>query len=808
MDRSTMIRIHECKMSKEGGMIPPVDEFSKRVLVNLRVSCEEYSLKEVIRTIPQQPASTLPFHNLYLAFYSVAYGVALILQYGVTYAITREEKYGQKAKEWLLASINWDVGLLSFYSSARLMHAIIAGVEWIQDILSDEEIEGAYHYLRKLCLHHEKQAIEMCTGKETGGHANLYTAGFGLASLVLARAGMEPKAGEWIKRVIAKYERNLLPEDAARDGTYQPDGNWSIEYAFRYKFIFLDALRLVTGRDLIKEHYSDVTRPVNYLKHAYMGDGRVPVKDFYESNENMLENYQINACGALFLRFASLTGDPYLQWIGMSNSVPGRIHAYGNKVKGGHPFIYSVGFTDYLWYDPSVKPEFIPPEEKAKLFPQGELAILRTSFGKGLTLSYQGRRDNVMYMNPGMMLNKNGTPMFCTAPVKDSLPLAEANGPAAGGGEMERKGAVQKLVHRGNKDILTINGFLTRQKITVSSGEKETVDIEVSRRKRTEKEVLVRQDAGGYYARLRGEGYLQYSSQENFNPEQGVLQMEFRLSKAPSGSGNRPAVLFSIGQHLKYMFGDAVFIGFLEDGRLGVKFKDSEGRWLFAQFSRELPAIQPHFWHSITVYWKNLNKGGANPACGIVCGEYQAEARLTMPGNKAFQCTPATSMWVGAGVQMPDSFANADIRNIKIYGRCPAIKKGVFPEERDLLFAVDFSKGPEAVFARGKGAEMAEQGLEYRLHVQESGGRQVVRHKDCLQIVNGDESIYLYGKDIRLVTEALPPQRAGFAGASFEAAENEPLYRRIIIKPDRNKMKLRFQIAANRPEVEGGGVRK
>lgn len=800
MDRSKLLRIHECKMSKNGEIVLPIDEFSERVLVNLKASCDEYDKEEAFSEIPQQPASLLPFHNLYLAFYSAAYGVAMLLQYGITYTITGEEKYGFKAKSWLLASIQWDVSAFSFYSSARLMHAIIAAIQWIQDLMSDNEIEQVYLYLKKLCLNHEKQAIEMCTGKETGGHANLYTAGFGLASLALASAGMEPKAGDWLRMVITKYERNLLPEDGDKDGTYQPDGNWSIEYAFRYKFIFLDALRLVTGRDLVSEHYEDVIRPVRYLKYAYMGDGKVPVKDFYDSNENMLEGYQINTFGALYLRFASLTKDPYLQWIGMSNPVPGRLHAYGIKVKGGHRFIYSVGFSDYLWYDPSVKPEFAPPEDKAKLFSDGEIAILRTGYGRGLTLAYQGRRGNVMYMSPDLMLNKNGSPMFCTAPTRDSLPLAEANGPAAGGGEMERKGVIQKLIHLNDNDALKIDGFLTRQKISVSCGLDEAINIEVSRRKRTEREVSLQRDTEGKYLRLRGEGYLQYSSQKNFNPNQGVIQIEFRLSKEPSRSNDHPAVLFSIGQHLKYMFGNAIFIGFLEEGRLGVKFKDNEGRWLFAHFSRELPAIQPYFWHSITVYWRDLNKSGADPVCGIIYDGYHAEARLTMPGNKAFQCIPNTGMWVGAAVQMPDSFADTDFRKIKIYGRCPRYKNGIVPRESDLLFEADYGKGVDAVFSKGKGAEIAEKGLEYRLHVREDGKKQVVRHKDCIQIINGDESVYISGKDIRMSTESLPPLRAGFAGASFEEESNRPLYRRIVIRPCKNKSKLHFKITSKKPD--------
>ena len=794
MDRSKIIRIHDCKLSKDRSIIPPVDEFSSLTLENLKRSCEEYEKTAVIALIPQQPDSPLPFHNLYLAFYAGAYGAAMILQYAVTYAITKDEKYGQKAKAWLLASITWDEALFTLYCSVRLMHAIVAGVDWIRELLSDDEIERAWRYLRKLCLHNEKQAMGMFMSRETGGHSNLYAAGFGLAALALRGAGLEPKAEKWLKIIITKYERDLFTHDIDEDGTYQPNGNWCIEYAFRYKFIFLDALRLVTGRDLIKEHFADMTRPIRYLKYAYMGDGKVPVKDFYDSNENMLDRYQIDTFGALFLRFASLTKDPYLQWIGMSNPVPGRMHAYGNQVKGGHRFIYCTGFTDYLWYDPSVRPKFAPPEDKAKMFPNGELAVLRGGYARGLTLAYQGRRGNVMYESPDLVLNLNGKPMLCTTPMEDSLPLAEANGSAAGGGEMERKGVITGLDQLGDRDVLKIDGFLTRQRITVFHAPEEKIEISVDRRGRTAREASIQTEDGERHLRLRGEGYLQYDSRRNFNPNQGALQMEFRLSKKPSKSDAYPAVLFSIGQHLKYMFGDAMFVGFLEDGRLGVKFKDNEGRWLFAHFSREYPAILPDFWHRITVYWKHFNRDGEDPVCGIICGEYHAEARLTLPGKKAFQCVPHTTMWVGAAVQMPDSFASADIRYIRLYGGCPTDRSDFTPKKEDLLFEADYGKGMRAVFSRGKAEEVAERGLEYRLHAQEGNGKKVIQGENSVRLVDGDESVNISGRDVRITLETLPSVHAGFAGSSFEPEENVPLLKRIIIKPAHDESKLRFQI--------------
>jgi len=799
MDRSRLIRIHDCKLSGDGRIVPPIDDFSSRVLDNLRISCSLYDREEVIRETPYAPDSKLPFHNLYLAFYAGAFSVAMILQYGIAYAITKEEQYGVKGKEWLLATTGWEVSQHSFYSVSRLIHAVLAGVEWLEELLSDGEIEQVYQFVRRLCLHHEPQALAVCASKEVGGHPSLYASGFGLASLALAKAGLEPQAQGWLEAVLHKFRLSLLPDEVSADGTYQPDGNWSIEYPFRYKFIFLDALRLTTGEDLIAAHREDMLRPLRYLKHAFMGDGRVPLRDRYEANGNMLGGYQIDTYGSLFLRYASLTGDGHLQWIGTRNPAAGRTNAYGYKVKGGHRFLYPVGYSDYLWYDPAVKPVFQPPAELAKLFPDGELAMLRTDYAGGLTLAYQGRRGNVMYESPDLVVNKNGRSMFCAAPVADSLPLAEANGPAAGG-EMERKGVIRKLEANGKTQVLQIEGFRTAQRITVDPGRPDAVEITVTRRDRSRREVSLQAEPDGQYLRLRGEGYLQYDRRKNFNPNQGWLELEFRLSRKPSRSERHPAVLFSIGQHLKYMFGHAMFVGFLEDGRLGVKFKDSEGRWLFAHLSGELPAVEPGHWHKLAVYWKNLNRANATPVCGIVFGEYRAEARLAMPDGKPFHCKPKTSMWVGGGVQMPDSFAQADIRGLKIYGKCPIGEKfGNMPAARELLFATDYNRGMEAVYAKGIGKEQAESGLEYRFHAQADEDSRIIVRKDGVQVVRGGESVYVTGQDVEIQTEALPFLRSGFAGQSFEDEGEAPLTHRIIVRPRHGHDRLSFQIRTDDP---------
>jgi hypothetical protein len=642
-----------------------------------------------------------------------------------------------------------------------------------------------------LCLHHEKEAGEALRSKETGGHANLYTACFGLASLALIEADMEPRAHDWLQAVLMKYRKVLLRRDGAADGTYQPDGNWSIEYAYRYKFIFLDAYRLAAGEDLVRDYRDDLLRPIHYLKYAYMGDGNVPVKRTYDPNETMLDTYQINAFGSLYLRYASLTGDPYLQWIGMSNPAAGGTHAYRYKVKGGHRFLYSTGYTDYLWYDPRVRPAFSPPEKTAVVFPQGELAAVRSGFGAGLTVAYQGRRGNIMYENPNLIVNLNGKSMFCSVPAAESLPLAEANGPAAGGGEMERVGVIRHYEELGDSHVLRISGFRTDQRITIAKGNDPVIDIAVKRRKRSARQVSLRREDDRGFVRLRGEGYLQYAAAGNFDPDRGMLQIEFRLSKRPAGRGDRPAVLFSIGQHLRYSFGNAVYIGFLEEGRLGVLFKDNEGRRLTAQFAEEPPVIGTDQWQTVTVYWRNLNSPGASPTCGIMAGGRHAEAHLAMPPGKAFVCRPNTSIWVGGGVQMPNSFAHADVSWIKICGG----------DANELLFHADYRMGMDAVYAKGSGHETAESGLEYRLHAQDGDEKRVIVHPGYVQVVNQGESVYLVPMDgEEILTETLPRLQAGFAGECFEDEEEEAVHKRIVVKPKRDPSRLHFQIRRKPPD--------
>jgi len=791
--RENILRVHTCKLSSDGTFVKPVDEFSELTLHNIITSCEEYADEPIPDKVPQQPESVLPYHNLYLCFYAVTFASELMKQNAICYAVTRDEKSGSRAKKWLKAVLRWDETLYTMYASARLLHAITATVQFIESLLTDKDLVDVYNCINRICLLHEDEMRKTLSEKGTGGHPNLYTAGFGLGALALKKMDFQEKAAKWLDMVIGKYRLDLLSDDSAPDGTYQPDGNWSIEYAYRYKFFFLDALKENTGIDLFSEYSDKAVNITRYLRHAYIGGRNVPVKARYNSNENMLDTYQLNAFCGLYLRLATQLRDPYLQWIATRNPVPGRINAYGNKVIGGHRFINACGITDYSWYDPSLTAVFSPTDEKSIVFPDGQLVVMRSSFDRGVTVSYQGRNCGEMYASPDLMINIDGKPLFCPAPEENSLPMAEANGPFAGSGEMDRKGSITRLEQMPGFDRLYIDGLRTSQEITVD--EAGTVNILLRKRPRNTEECELISEEGGY-VKLRGEGYLQYEREGNFNPDEGLITMRFRLAKTPAYDPFKPSILFSVGPQLHYMFSDALYIGVIDDGRLGVRLKGPELKWLCSDMSSVCPGFSPQVWHTLSVYWSGLNDPVKIPRCGLVLNGFRNEASLKMPKGSSISFLPKTSLWIGSGVSMPDSFAQADIAWVKIYGKCPQNTLDLSEDEDNLLFHADYSKSLDAVFSKGNGREIVNDGFGYRLHIERNADKNVEIKNGHVEIKCKDQTTYIKpgAAEALFKIEEMPQLRTGFAGKSFEDEEEAPMYQRIQMLPKNSNTDLQFSI--------------
>ena len=770
IERKNLLHVHQCKFAPEGAIGSPVDEFSQRIYENVLASASKYLNQEIPSKIPFLPDSPFPYHNLYLSFYTGMQAAVILPHEALAYRLSGNKEYLSAAKRWLETVLVWDTDKFSFYIAARLMHALICTADWLRDDLSAEQLDGITELLRHMCLYREDEALAMCRNMEPGGHANLYVSGFGLSCLYLRSC--EPKTEQWLAEVISKYEKCLLPHDWSPDGAYPPDGTWTYTYAAFYKFAFLDAYKAVTGRDLVAEYRDQICYPTRFLRYAYLGGETLTYKERYTDHENMADKgYNLDSFSPVYLWYASLTRDPYLQWIATRDPRVGSIIEFPNKVKQGPSFIYNPGLLAWFWYDPSVEPENCPPEEGSALFSSGELAILRTGFSaKDFVLSYQGRRGNIMYESPGFSLNRGDHNFFVAAPSPNTLPTLEENALAVSG-EMERKGCIRKFVQKESYDELTIDGFLTRQRIRLEKTAK-CVHIHAEGRKPTERERSLRDG----YVSLDG-GYLQYA--RSIDEIAGSMTMRFRLKRDPSRRFERPFVLFSTGQHLRYSFGHCLYFGFLEDGCLGVKIKDAESRCLFAQLPRSMPLILRDRWYDAEIWWKNLNTPGATPLVGIRLEGVQTETSLAMPDGKAFVCRPNTSMWVGAGLEMPDSFAPVDI------SRCE-----LFDSSGRSCFLADYSKSVDA----GPILEESLGPLEYRLHLPVSEDRDAFLDGDAVVVRNGEDSIRLTSKTCTFAVEEIPYARPGFAADSFE--DMNVTYKRVLVLPPKDNHRcIDFTIA-------------
>ncbi|MEM5769149.1 MAG: hypothetical protein AAGU32_12790, partial [Bacillota bacterium] len=572
--------------------------------------------------------------------------------------------------------------------------------------------------------------------------------------------GIEPKAEAWLSEVLRKYQQYLLPHDWADDGSYPPDGTWTYCYAAFYKFTFLDAYKAATGVDLISEFKEPLAYPVRFLRYAYLGGASLEKKDYYGDHENLaVKGYNLNALSPVCLRFASLAKDGYLQWIALRDSMAGSILEYPNKVKQGPNFIFSPGIASWFWYNRKLKAGYNPPKECSALFPRGELSILRTGWAENdLILSYQGRRGNIMYENPGFSLNRSDKNFFTGVPTLSSLPVNEENALSVGE-EMERKGCIRRFVQTEGKDSMVIDGFYTRQEITMDKVNKR-IHIAATGKLPSSRQVLLHDG----HVSLDG-GYLQYP--RLLDDSEGSLSMRFRLQRDPSSSIRRPAILFSTGQHLRYSFGHCMFLGFLEDGCLGVKFKDAENRVLFAQYSKSYPPILRGQWYDLTVHWSGLNTAEKNPNVSMTLNDTSLTATLRMPGGKPFDCRSNTSIWVGAGVEMPDSFAAVDIAYLKLFDR-----------NGKPTLSADYSKSVDAEQCK----EQSLAPLCYRLHTYRSEERYALMEDGGVVIRNGEHSIRLYSKHCHFSLEDLPYARAGFAASSFE--DKPVTYQRINVLPN------------------------
>jgi len=746
---------------------PPEDEFRRGVLANVAASCEEEIDHAPPERVPQLDSSPYPYHNLYLCFYNALQGQSMVTQFSFGYLLTGDERYAEQAARWVRAMCGWNYTINTFYSSARVMHALAVAEDWLGDRLAPDDLERMHGYNAGLCRFHE-QAIDDIRGTpDADAHGTLYTAHFGIAALSLL--GSEPEAEKWLDWVIAKFRNALLPRGVAPDGSYH-DGNWALGYTLFSKFLFMDALKNVTGIDLYQDHLEDCVRALQFINRAYVGGERVEAKRTYGGDENLLTgSWQLDNFTPVILKMAALAGDPYAQWIGTRDPNAGKIQRTESAVKGGAECMFAWGPFAYLWYDPNLAARGTPDFPASGSYPGSEYAILRSRWeSPALVAGYQGRNDMGSYYSSNLVLHWDGRPMTKAAPAPESVPFCEGNAPAMAG-EMELIGQTDAFRQTDAGGYLRARGFLTTQEIGVFREPEPCAVIRVAARRRTKTEARFAESDGGRYLRLGRGGYLQYAREGNFSPEAGALRVVFRFRRGVKVKG-RPRVLVGIGPSLLGMSGNNFHLWLTEGGRLAFRVCDHQNRPILAD--AELPGSGSG-WHEAVAWWSGLNGTGGPAAAGLLLDGNEVTARADLPAGEPFITHPNTSIWLGGSVQTPHTDAQADVRSFEIWGAGTS--------EAPPLFRADYTAGQtDAEIAGGNAAECAEKPLELRWHPYRQAaitdyGAELIHDHARLAVV----SLSPGGLDFTL--EEIPYAQSGFAGGSF--VEKPERYTRLTIRP-------------------------
>ena len=254
-------------------------------------------------------------------------------------------------------------------------------------------------------------------------HGSVDASPFGVAALALL--GEVSQADGWLKLAIDKHVDYLLPSALTPSGTNDQSSNfWASTILYRIQF--MEALRRVTGRDLLQEFPRALPGRIALAAVAGRQSAELSAN---ECNRSVLfgPNYgQLNYWSPGLVYLARVERRPIYQhlacWDDSLGSMQRTRFITPNRQE---ELLFGSGPYAFLWYDASV-----PAEIEANLplsfeFPEPEVneAYLRASYDEGALL--------VGMKKGGLVVHAGGRAVFV-----DQLPTNDTNKPTAAVDEM------------------------------------------------------------------------------------------------------------------------------------------------------------------------------------------------------------------------------------------------------------------------------------------------------------------------------------------------------------------------------------
>lgn len=371
------------------------------------------------------PVSPDPIYaNLYDRFYGMMHDMAVMEHLAFAYAYGGDARYGKAGVEWAMACCRvWqkeadgqpDGG--KAYAVTRLIKGLAVSYDLLYDRLSDAqrtELRDTIARLGKSYYDGYFTQPHIAAEAFHTHHATVEWASFGVAALALL--GEAPEADKWLAATSAKFRAHLLPLGLAPDGA-QVEGSTFWASTMQYRLSFMDALRRVTGEDLIKAFAPQMDARLALASVAAPKPGG---HDQDHETVVLEPSYgQLNYYSPVLLALAREYRRPLYQRLALWDKTVGSVQQSRYVTDNGEWMLFDWGGYAYAWYDPKLRAGREPDAPLSFLFPSVNEAYVRASYdARGIVA---GQRSNLVAVHAG------GRPVFV-----DHQPGTKPPAPVAG----------------------------------------------------------------------------------------------------------------------------------------------------------------------------------------------------------------------------------------------------------------------------------------------------------------------------------------------------------------------------------------
>ena len=778
---------------------PPADPVRRRILSNILADCELYAGQRPWLRVPRRAHSPHPNHQLYLTFYTAMQATALIENYAFAWRLTGDVRWLGRARAWLRAAARWDHGdhvEEHFYTANRYMHAFALALDLMDEVLPDAEKRQVRDSLVVL-LDRWWPYVEKQRHFKAGGHHTVVDYGhFGVAAVHLL--GEHPQAEAWVQAVIDRFRNGILPHGCGPHG--EPvDGPTFWGFENLWLLHFADALRNVTGIDLLCEVPARLRLPLNWFRAHWTVPRKIPDQLYYPANANVVLGCQLNACSPVLLRLAQEAGDGRLRDVALADPRLGRLFRFGAGVKGSTAeCMISYGPYAYCYYDPafrSNRPQRVTSLAGRFHMYTGRFAVMRSSHEPDAAiLCVSGYDGGLAASFMDLHVQWAGSPLLCTISAFEAQPVRCGSLPCVGG-QNETVALPGGLKRMKYWQRLRVSSRRTEHEYWISRGDDPVLLVALRRRPRGVRVIKY----GSPLIRLRGGDALQYDAKPWFRANDGRLRLRFRLRGQASG----PQVLFNAGNGVGGHLGTGVntFALVVEtDGKLHFSVQSQNSNLVSVQAPG---TVEEGARHDVQIAWSGFNRRGGKPWMEIaldgessrlddpaVFGEMKRDTQglASRKEPRTFYVRPNTALAFGGSIQTPGVSADCDLSLIDLH--CPGRRRLVVDPADGL--------GPET-----GGGELA-----YKLNPVDL----ISLEGDRARLGVGSsvvELITVYGMGLRLRSEEVPYAPSGLAAGSLvsflpNATEAST---RMVAGTDDDVMVLAFSSSSAKARVTREGDR-